>query len=455
MGRGVSVQALLLAAGSPGTLLLFDEVSIRACTWGLPPAKWWIASPWPPPPAHALSAHAEGTGRLGRRWGYDARRAAERGAALEVQSTLPFYLRSAGSGGCPRSGARQPAARLVRRAPTWAACRIAPSVGEPSWPIFSPQPPTRLSKRSPSLRPRRSDRWRRTLRSGHRQASGRGGHVGTVLEQGAWPSHEQARGAAAGLRAHLGSVLGLGPNIRAAGDPDRRLGLGHHPDVGKSAAIVVAARRPPALGLPGALPRRRGRRLAARLRGPRAVLRPGGARTGAMSRPSPATPSARRSPNLPPVPLSPVEAVAKAQRPGLALVAERDCDAHPPQWLRACTQRATYCGVASKGPRRHCDRHWPAKPLQAGVSSSLAPPCDGSSAPTGLVEGAEGTWTATATNVPARECPRSSAPNGIGTPLAAPPFRQTNSQHGAANSSGLVGRRLMLHPFGTVIESVR
>jgi choline dehydrogenase-like flavoprotein len=155
-------------------------------------------------------------------------------------------------------------------------------------------------------------------------------------------------------------------------------------------------------------------------------------------------------PPLPPVPLGAMgRKVAKAHNelgwhwwPAPLAIATRHYGA-----LNPCVQRATCLNACADGAKASVDRtHWP-KAIALGVELiTHARVRTLTTRPDGLVAGAiyldadghEHEVKATATVLCA---------NGIGTPrlllLSAP--------DGLANSSGMVGKRLMMHPFGTVV----
>ncbi|PYJ82625.1 MAG: GMC family oxidoreductase [Verrucomicrobia bacterium] len=137
-----------------------------------------------------------------------------------------------------------------------------------------------------------------------------------------------------------------------------------------------------------------------------------------------------KGPPLPPAPLAPMgRRVAKAHNalgwhwwPAPNAIATR---AYGP--LRPCTQRATCMWGCVEGAKGSVDvTHWPQN-LRQGVQ---------------LVTGARVRRLETTTVL---------AANGIGTPRLLLLSTSSRSPNGLANSAGLVGRRLMLHPFGTVV----
>lgn len=161
-----------------------------------------------------------------------------------------------------------------------------------------------------------------------------------------------------------------------------------------------------------------------------------------------------KGPPLPPPPLAPMgRRVARAHNdlgwhwwPGpnaIATRAYRD--------LRPCTQRATCMWGCVEGAKGSVDRtHWPGNvamgvQLVTGARVSRLEVNE-----RGLVTGAvyvdrsgvERFQGASATILGA---------NGIGTPRLLLLSSSARFPQGLANSSGLVGRRLMMHPFGTVV----
>jgi choline dehydrogenase-like flavoprotein len=156
-------------------------------------------------------------------------------------------------------------------------------------------------------------------------------------------------------------------------------------------------------------------------------------------------------PPMPPVPLSPMgRRVARAHNelgwhwwPGPNAIATQRYGA-----LNACVQRATCLWGCADGAKATVDRtYWPLN-QRAGVELRIRSRVrrllvrgDG------LVEGAE-YLDADGNEQVQRAAITVLCANGIGTPRLL--FLSGEGDQGLANSSGLVGRRLMLHPFGTV-----
>jgi choline dehydrogenase-like flavoprotein len=161
-----------------------------------------------------------------------------------------------------------------------------------------------------------------------------------------------------------------------------------------------------------------------------------------------------KGPPLPPCPLAPMgRLVARAHNrlgwhwwPGPNAIATRD---YGP--LRACTQRATCMWGCVEGAKASVDRtHWPQN-IRRGVKLITgARVCRLEINSRGLVTGAAyvdrngGEYFQKA-------CVTVLAASGIGTPRLLLLSASSKFPHGLANSSGLVGRRLMMHPFGTVV----
>lgn len=161
-----------------------------------------------------------------------------------------------------------------------------------------------------------------------------------------------------------------------------------------------------------------------------------------------------KGPPLPPAPLAPMgRRVAQAHNqlgwhwwPGPNAIATR---AYGP--LRPCTQRATCMWGCVEGAKGSADiTHWPQN-IERGVwlvTGARVRRLEVNSA--GLVSGAvyvdregQNHFQKAAVTV--------LGANGIGTPRILLNSASANCPGGLANSSGLVGRRLMLHPFGTVV----
>jgi len=161
-----------------------------------------------------------------------------------------------------------------------------------------------------------------------------------------------------------------------------------------------------------------------------------------------------KGPPLPPAPLAPMgRRVARAHNqlgwhwwPAPNAIATR---AYGP--LRPCTQRATCMWGCVEGAKGSADiTHWPQN-VRNGVRLLTGTrvrrlETNSSGLVTGVLcvdrEGKENIQRAAVTVL---------AANGIGTPRLLLLSASSRFPHGLANSSGLVGRRLMLHPFGTVV----
>jgi choline dehydrogenase-like flavoprotein len=161
-----------------------------------------------------------------------------------------------------------------------------------------------------------------------------------------------------------------------------------------------------------------------------------------------------KGPPLPPPPLGAMgRRVAKAHNdlgwhwwPGPNAIATR-----PYRSLKPCTQRATCMWGCIEGAKASVDiTHWPQN-IQLGVrlvTGARVRKLEVNSR--GLVTGAtyidrEGHEHLQAADVTIL------AASGIGTPRLLLLSATGRQQQGLANSSGLVGRRLMMHPFGTVV----
>jgi choline dehydrogenase-like flavoprotein len=161
-----------------------------------------------------------------------------------------------------------------------------------------------------------------------------------------------------------------------------------------------------------------------------------------------------KGPPLPPAPLAPMgRRVAKAHNrlgwhwwPAPNAIATR---AYGP--LRPCTQRAACMWGCVEGAKGSVDvTHWPQN-VEAGVQLITGArvrrlETNGNGLVTGAEyldrEGRKHFQKAAVTVL---------AANGIGTPRLLFLSASSQFQNGLANSSGLVGKRLMLHPFGTVV----
>jgi len=161
-----------------------------------------------------------------------------------------------------------------------------------------------------------------------------------------------------------------------------------------------------------------------------------------------------KGPPLPPAPLAPMgRRVARAHNrlgwhwwPAPNAIATR-----PYKSLRPCTQRATCMWGCVEGAKGSVDRtHWPQN-LALGVQLHTGArvrrlEVNGRGLVTGAVyvdrTGVEHFQPADVTILGA---------NGIGTPRLLLLSASGRHANGLANSTGLVGRRLMMHPFGTVV----
>lgn len=161
-----------------------------------------------------------------------------------------------------------------------------------------------------------------------------------------------------------------------------------------------------------------------------------------------------KGPPLPPAPLAPMgRRVARAHNqlgwhwwPAPNAIATR-----PYKALRPCTQRGTCMWGCVEGAKGSVDRtHWPQN-LALGVQLRTGArvrrlEVNGRGLVTGAVyvdrTGVEHFQPADVTILGA---------NGIGTPRLLLLSASGRYPNGLANSTGLVGRRLMMHPFGTVV----
>jgi choline dehydrogenase-like flavoprotein len=161
-----------------------------------------------------------------------------------------------------------------------------------------------------------------------------------------------------------------------------------------------------------------------------------------------------KGPPLPPAPLGPMgRRVARAHNqlgwhwwPGPNAIATR---AYGP--LKPCQQRATCMWGCVEGAKGSVDiTHWPqlvkrgARLVTGARVGRLETNSDG------LATGAEYIDRDGHVHVQ-RAAVVMLAANGIGTPRLLLNSASATFPNGVANSSGLVGKRLMLHPFGTVV----
>jgi len=159
-------------------------------------------------------------------------------------------------------------------------------------------------------------------------------------------------------------------------------------------------------------------------------------------------------PPLPPPPLAPMgRRIARAHDrlgwhwwPGPNAIATR---AYGP--LRPCTQRATCMWGCVEGAKASVDiTHWPENIARGVRLVTGARVRELEIDARGLVRGAvfidrDGVERFQGADVTIL------AANGIGTPRLLLLSRSARFPDGLANSSGLVGKRLMMHPFGTVV----
>lgn len=161
-----------------------------------------------------------------------------------------------------------------------------------------------------------------------------------------------------------------------------------------------------------------------------------------------------KGPPLPPAPLGRMgRRVARAHNqlgwhwwPAPNAIATR-----PHRALHACTQRATCMWGCVEGAKASVDRtHWPEN-IRQGVkllTGARVKRLETNRA--GLITGAlyvgrDGQEAFQKAGITVL------AASGIGTPRILLLSANASFPHGLANSSGLVGRRLMMHPFGTVV----
>jgi choline dehydrogenase-like flavoprotein len=161
-----------------------------------------------------------------------------------------------------------------------------------------------------------------------------------------------------------------------------------------------------------------------------------------------------KGPPLPPPPLAPMgRRVAKAHNklgwhwwPGPNAIATRAY-----RNLRPCTQRATCMWGCVEGAKGSVDRtHWPHN-VSLGVRLITGARVRRLQANThGLVTGAEYIDRDGREHFQSADVTILGA-SGIGTPRLLQLSATSRFPDGLANSSGLVGKRLMMHPFGTVV----
>ncbi|HEX2477080.1 MAG TPA: GMC family oxidoreductase [Lacipirellulaceae bacterium] len=161
-----------------------------------------------------------------------------------------------------------------------------------------------------------------------------------------------------------------------------------------------------------------------------------------------------KGPPLPPPPLARMgRRVAKAHNelgwhwwPGPNAIATR-----PYKSLNACTQRATCMWGCVEGAKASVDRtHWPHN-ISLGVRLITGARVRRLEVnQRGLVSGATYIDRDGGEHFQKADVIILAA-NGIGTPRLLLLSATNMFPHGLANSSGLVGRRLMMHPFGTVV----
>jgi choline dehydrogenase-like flavoprotein len=161
-----------------------------------------------------------------------------------------------------------------------------------------------------------------------------------------------------------------------------------------------------------------------------------------------------KGPPLPPPPLAPMgRRVAKAHNrlgwhwwPGPNAIATR-----PYRSLRQCTQRATCMWGCVEGAKASVDRtHWPDSVGRGVRLITGARVRRLETNGRGLVTGATYVDRAGAEHFQKADVTILAA-SGIGTPRLLLLSANIQFPSGLANSSGLVGRRLMMHPFGTVV----
>ena len=280
------------------------------------------------------------------------------------------------------------------------------------------------------------------------------------LEQGDWPDYSQAPSRHPDYELTAGQYWGWDPNVRGGARrlSDRRLRVRHHgADVERRGRRHGRLRRAlaaqHAVRLPRPLARRRGRRLAADATRSSSPTTCGSSATWA-SPAWPATPPSRpaRDRRMPPVPLAPMgRRVARAHNelgwhwwPGPNAIATRRYGAL--QAVRAARHLPVGLRRRRQGDRR--PHHWP-RQSSAGVELRIgARACAGCSCATTGWSRAPSTSTRTATST----CQRA----GVTIVLrqrhrhaaAAVPLAATTAA--SPTPPGWSGKRLMMHPFGTV-----
>jgi choline dehydrogenase-like flavoprotein len=161
-----------------------------------------------------------------------------------------------------------------------------------------------------------------------------------------------------------------------------------------------------------------------------------------------------KGPPLPPAPLGPMgRRVARAHNqlgwhwwPGPNAIATR---AYGP--LKPCQQRATCMWGCVEGAKGSVDiTHWPQLVKRGAQLVTGARVCRLETNSDGLATGAEYIDRDGHVHFQ-RAAVVMLAANGIGTPRLLLNSASATCPNGLANSSGLVGKRLMLHPFGTVV----
>ena len=161
-----------------------------------------------------------------------------------------------------------------------------------------------------------------------------------------------------------------------------------------------------------------------------------------------------KGPPLPPVPIGRMGQLVAAAHNRLGWhwwPAPNAIATRPYRSLKACVQRATCLQACADGAKASVDRtHWPTA-VDVGVElrtrarvRQLTVRADG------LVSGAI-YLDADGREHEVRAGLTILCANGVGTPRLLLLSRDDRHPQGLANSSGLVGNRLMMHPFGTVV----